>query len=483
MMDKLWQDVRYALRLWARRPGVALVAIFTLALGIGANTAMFSIVNAVLLRPLPFANADRLVAVWGRTQANPRTLISLNEYRGVCRRDRHVRCGRPLARTEREPDRRVGAAAHRRQLRVRHVLRRPSTQSRARALLSRKRTSRWGRRQPVVVISHAFWETHFHSDPSAIGATLTLNGAPLTVIGIMAPPFDLKRVPSDGYFVNYDVYLPVGLFPVPPNVPKAALYAQPSMLSIARLKSGVSAATANANLDVVMQRLDAANPAGRTGRSSLIVSAQDDIVGNSRTSLLLLLASVGVVLLIACVNVSNLLVARAVDRQKEMALRAALGAGRLAVFRQLSVEAALLSVVASLAGLGLGRWALQALQTLPPPSVPIPENIPLDGSVLAFTIAVAVVVAVACGFAPALKISRPDLSRVLQAGGRRSSGGATRTRDTLVVAEIALSAALLAVAGLLIQSMLALQRVRRRLRQPERVHAAVPASGFEVHDT
>jgi len=246
---------------------------------------------------------------------------------------------------------------------------------------------------------------------------------------------------------------------VPQNVPKAVLSATPSMLGVARLKPGVSLARGNANVDVVLQRLDAANPGGKTGRSGLLVSIQDDVVGNSRTSLWLLLASVGVVLLIACVNVSNLLVARAVDRQKEMAVRSALGAGRGAVLRQLTVEAALLSGVASLAGFTLGRWALRGLQVLPPPSVPLPDNIPLDGTVLAFTIGVAVLVAVACGIAPALKIARPDLSRVLQSGGRRSSGGAARTRDMLVVAEIALSAALLAVAGLLIQSMLALQRV------------------------
>jgi putative ABC transport system permease protein len=458
MIDKLRQDVRYALRLWARKPGVALVAVLTLALGIGANTAMFSIVNAVLLRPLPFADADRLVAVWGRTPKNPRTLVSLDEYQAFrTQTDTFEAVATWLGQSVNltggsEPQRITGNFVSGTffdvlQLKAEH------------GRLFQEQDVALGSAKPVVVISHQFWETHFQSNPSAIGATLTLNGAPLTVIGVLAPPFDPRTVPSGGYFVNYDVYLPLGLFPVPPNVPRAVLNASPSILGIARLRSGVPLALATANLDVVMQRLDAANPAGRTGRSGLLVAAQDDVVGSSRASLLLLLASVGVVLLIACVNVSNLLVARAVDRQKEMAVRAALGAGRLAVFRQLSVEAALLSIVSSLAGFGLGRWALRGLQALPPPSVPIPDNIPLDGSVLAFTIAVAMVVAVACGFAPALKISRPDLSRALQAGGRRASGGAARTRDTLVVAEIALSAALLAVAALLIQSMFALQRV------------------------
>jgi putative ABC transport system permease protein len=454
----LWQDLRYALRLWRRRPGVALVAIVTLALGIGANTAMFSIVNAVLLRPLPFANADRLVSVWGRTPKNPRTLVSIDEYQTLTgQTDTFDGVALWLSQSVNltgvsEPQRIVGNFVSGTFFDVLQL-------KAERGRLFQEPDTAMGSAKPVVVISHEFWERHFQSDPAALGATLTLNGTPLTVIGVLAAPFDLHSAPQDGYFVGYDAYIPVGLFPVPPNVPKAVLNAAPSMLSVARLKPGVSLASGNANVDVVLQRLDAANPGGKTGRSGLLVSIQDDVVGNSRTSLWLLLASVGVVLLIACVNVSNLLVARAVDRQKEMAVRSALGAGRGAVLRQLTVEAALLSVVASLAGFGLGRWALRGLQVLPPPSVPIPDNIPLDGAVLAFTIGVAGLVAVACGIAPALKISRPDLSRVLQSGGRRSSGGAARTRDMLVVAEIALSAALLAVAGLLIQSMLALQRV------------------------
>jgi predicted permease len=458
MIDILRQDVRYALRLWRRRPGFAFVAIVTLAVGIGANTAMFSIVNAVLLRPLPYAESDRLATLWGRTPTNPRTLISYDEYLAFREQTNAFDAvalwlGQSVNLTGvAEPQRIVGVFASGSFF---DVLRLEAERGR----LFQEIEAAPGTATPVVVISHAFWERKFNSDPAAIGATLTLNGLPLTVIGVLAMPFDLRSAPAGGYFINYDVFIPVGLFPVPIGVPAAVVNASPSMLAVTRLKAGVTLKAANAGLAIASHRLDAANPKTQVGRSAFVMSAQDDIVGDSRTPLLLLLASVGVVLLIACVNVSNLLVARAMDRQKEMAVRSALGASRSAVLRQLAVEAALLAAVAAASGLVLGRWALSGLDTLRPASVPIPDQIPLDGAVLAFTIVVGVAVALLCGVAPALKISRPDLSRVLQAGGRRSSGGAARTRDVLVVAEIALSVALLAVAGLLIQSMLALQRV------------------------
>jgi putative ABC transport system permease protein len=227
---------------------------------------------------------------------------------------------------------------------------------------------------------------------------------------------------------------------------------------VGRLKPGVTIAQADADLDVLSAGLQAAYPDAQKGRTAAVESLQETIVGSARTPLLLLLASVGVVLLIACVNVSNLLVARAVDRQKEVALRSALGASRAAVLRQLSIEAVLLALASACIGLVLGRWSLQALESLRPPAVPIPEHIPMDGHVLAFTIAAAAAVALLCGLAPAARISRADLSRVLQ-GARRATGTGRSTRDVLVVVEIALSVALVAISGLLIQSMLALQHV------------------------
>ncbi len=453
MTDALMQDVRYSFRLWRRRPTFATVAILTLALGVGANTAMFSIVNAVLLRPLPYAHGDRMAVLWGSTPTRREGLLSWDEYLAY-REQREsfdavaLWLGQSVNLTAvSEPQRIVGVFATGSFFDVLEV-------KAERGRLFSEAEGAAGTAKPVVVISHAFWQRHFASDPEAIGETLTLNGMPLTVIGVMAAPFDMASVPVDGWLINYDVFIPAGLFPVPGGIAKAG----PAMLGITRLKEGVTVTAANANLAVVSSRLLAAEPKAQKGRTAELVSAHESLVGDARTPLFLLLGSVGVVLLIACVNVSNLLVARAVGRQKEIALRSALGASRWAVLRQLTVEAALLATVSAGIGLIIGRWSLQGLRSVAPAGVWWPNSLPLDGRVLLFTLAIAAAVALICSLAPALRIARPDLSRVLQAG-RRTSGSARVTRDVLVVAEIALSVALVAVAGLLIHSMLALQRV------------------------
>jgi putative ABC transport system permease protein len=456
-MDKLQQDIRYALRLWRRRPGFALIAILTLSLGVGANTAIFSIVNAVLLRPLPYKDAERLMALPVRTPTNPRSLVSYDEYVAfAAQRDTFDAVGLWRGQSVNltavdEPRRVVGNYISGSFFDVLQL-------TAARGRLFDEADTAPGSAKPVAVISELFWERQFNRDPAAIGKTLTLDGTPMTVIGVLASPFDMTHVPVGGWFVNYDVFIPVGLFPVPANVPRAALNASPSMLSVARLKSGVALERANATLGVVSKRLEAANPQAQTGRTAFVLSAREDGAGEARAPLLLLLASVGCVLLIACLNVSNLLVARAVDRQREIALRSALGASGAAVVRQLAIEAALLAVVAGGVGLLAGRWALQALVSLRPPGVSLPEAMPLDARVLLFTLGSAVAVALLCGVAPALRAARPDLSRVLQAG-RRTTGGGRATRDVFVIVEIAASVILVAVAGLLIQSLLRLQRI------------------------
>jgi putative ABC transport system permease protein len=464
VIDKLAQDIHYALRLWKRRPAFALVAIVTLALGIGANTAMFTIVNAVLLRPLPYPHADRLVSVWGRTTAFPRGLLSYVEYEEIRRQaDTFEATALYFPQSVNltgvdEPQRLVGTFATGSFFDVLGL-----TPERGRFFTDEE--SAPGTVKPVVVITHQTWQRRFNADPSALGATMILNGVPLTVIGIMAPPFDTDQVPSDGYFIGADVFIPAAQFPAPRGLRSAG----PVMLGVARLKEGVTLARASGEVDVIRRRLEAAGVqpnalaasgfAGGGGRTLEVEPAQEAIVGTSRPALVLLLASVGVVLLIACVNVSQLLLARAVDREKEIALRAALGASRTAVARQLTVEAALLAVVAAAAGLALGRAALAGLVWLrPPASVPIPTTLPLDGPVLAFTAVAALVVAMLCGLAPALKTSRPDPGRALQAGMRRASEGGRRTRDAFMVIEMAMSVALVAISALLIQSLLAVQR-------------------------
>jgi putative ABC transport system permease protein len=455
VIDKLTQDVRHALRLWRRRPGFALVGILTLALGVGANTAMFSIVNAVLLRPLPYAHADRLVAIWSRTSSFPRGLLTYNEYEEIRRQSGTVESiGLYLPQSVNltgvsEPQRLIGSFASGSFFDVLGL-------KAERGRLYSEEESAPGTVKPVAVITRQLWHERFNGDESVIGRTITLNGTVFTIVGVMAPPFDAKTVPGDGYFIFGDVFLPAAQFPTPGGLYKAG----PVMIGIGRLKTGVSAAAAHTDLDVIAHRLLAADTNAQAGRTLESESAQESVVGASRPALMLLFAAVGVVLLIACVNVSQLLLARAIDRQKEIALRAALGASRGAVTRQLTVEAALMAVTATGVGLVLGRWAVQGVTWLQPPAgVPIPTQIPLDGRVLLFTGTIAAVVAMLCGLAPALKTSRPDISRVLQAGFRRASSAGRRTRDVLLVVEIALSVTLVAVSALLIQSLLAVQNV------------------------
>jgi putative ABC transport system permease protein len=454
MADKLMQDVRYALRLWRRRPGFALVAIATLAIGVGANTAMFSIVNAVLLRPLPYVNADRLISVWSRTAQFPRGLLSYNEYQEIRKQNGSLdTLGLYLGQSVNltgvnEPQRLIGVFASGTFFETLGL-------RAERGRLYTEDESAPGTVKQVVVITHNLWRQRFNEDPSAIGSTMVLNGLPLTVIGVLQAPFDANEVPGDGYFISGDLFMPLALWPAPRGIVNAGPFA----LSVARVKSGADVATAVADLDVIGKRLLAADPKVQQGRTLFVEAAHDTVVGTSKPALLLLLASVGVVLLIACVNVSHLLLARAMDRQKEIALRAALGASRSAVARQLTVEAALMAVAAAVLGFALGRWALSGLTVLQPPSVPIPTNVPLDWTVLLFTGGVAIAVATLCALAPALKTARPDISRVLAAGARRASGTGRRTRDILMVAEMAMSVALVAVAALLIQSLLAVQNV------------------------
>jgi putative ABC transport system permease protein len=457
MMDKLWQDVRFALRLWRRKPVVALVAILTLALGVGANTAMFSIVNAVLLRPLPYADADRLVALWARTPTSPRSLLSYDEYSAMReQRDTFDAVGFWLSQSVNltgvaEPQRIIGNFVSGTFFQVLQL-------KAERGRLFDEADSTPGAAKPVVVLSHLFWQRQFNGDESIVGQTVTLNGAPLTVIGVLASPYAAGDEGVDNWVSSYDAFIPVGLFPTPAGVPRATLNATPSMIGLGRLARGARVDTANAALDVVSRRLEAANPRAQKGRTAFALGAHDDLVGEARTPLFLLLASVGCVLLIACLNIGNLLLARAVDRQKEIALRAALGASRGAVARQLAVEATMLAAAAAALGLVIGQWTLRALVSMRPAGVSMPASMPMDSRVLLFTLGSAALCAIVCGLAPALRALRANLVSGLQ--GRRATGGSRLVRDGFVVVQVALCVSLIAVSGLLVESMLALQRVR-----------------------
>jgi putative ABC transport system permease protein len=455
MTDRLMQDVRYALRLWRRRPMFAAVAILTLALGIGANTAMFTIVNAVLLRPLPYPHADRLVSVFTKSQNFRQGLLSYAEYEEIRRQSGTIESiglylGQSVNLTgSSEPQRLVGSF-------VSGTFFETLGLKAERGRLFSEEDSAPGSMKPVVVLSHRLWRQRYDEDASAIGRTLTVNGTPLAIVGVLETPAAMLQSPGDGYFIGgVDLFVPVAQYPTPRGLRAAG----GQLLSVGRLKPGVDIATANADLDLIGKRMLAADPKTQAGREITSELAHETVVGSSRPALLLLLAAVGVVLLIACVNVSQLLLARAIDRQKEIALRAALGASRSAVTRQLAVEAAMMAAAATGLGFMIGRWGVSALASLQTSSVPLPTDIPLDGRVLAFTGVIAIAVAMLCSLAPALRSARPDISRVLQAGFRRSSGDGRRLRDILVIVEMALSVALVAVSALLIQSLLAVQQV------------------------
>jgi putative ABC transport system permease protein len=311
-----------------------------------------------------------------------------------------------------------------------------------------------GRSRPLVVLTHAFWQRRFGGSESVLDQSITLNGTAFTVVGVVRPPFDPSTVPGDGGILNCDVFIPVGAFPGRNDVGSPG----PSLLGIARLKPGVGLGTLSSDLRVVSARLSAEFPDTEHDRTARAESLQETVVGSSRTSLLLLLAAVGAVLLIACVNVSNLLLVRAVDRQREVALRVALGAGRSAIVRQLAVESSLLTVAAAIAGVAIGQWLLGGLIAFVRSSVPIPGRIPIDGTMLVFTVALTTIVAFVCAVAPALRVAGFDTPGALQAISRRATPGGRHVREGLVVTELALSLALLALSGLLVRSLVAVQR-------------------------
>jgi putative ABC transport system permease protein len=467
MLDALLIDLRHAFRVARKNPGFAAIAIFTLAIGIGANTALFSVVNAVLLRPLPYANADRLLSLNARTPARPVSLLGYQEYRLLREQSASLE---NVALWLTQSVNLTGSSAPERiagnfvtgsffdTLGLRAERGRLFTETEAEP----------GRAAPVVVISHTFWQRRFSGLESVLDQGINLNGTTFTVIGVLAQPFDPAVAPGGGGgLTQNDVFIPAGLFPGR-NDPASP---GPSLLGIARMRAGVALAAVNADLEVVSSRIRASLPDFARGRTLVVTPLQESIVGNSRTSLLLLLGAVGAVLLIACVNVSNLLLARSVDRQKEIAMRVALGAGRVAIVRQMCGEAVLLTVISAALGVTLGRVSLRALTWLGSsnmliPSVtgggisnvPIPADIPLDPTVLVFSIGVSVVVAFLCALLPAVRAARVDPSGALQAGGRGGTSDGRRVREGLVVAELALSIALVAISGLLLRSLLAVEQ-------------------------
>jgi putative ABC transport system permease protein len=452
-MRSLASDLRYAVRILRHAPAFSGAVITVLALGIGANTAVFSIVNAVLLRPLPYDNSDRVVRLFhvppqrefpgirrfAVSTANfydwKRSAQSF-ENMAVYHGDRFTLTGTGDA--ESVDGAAVGDGFFR-------VLQTPPLLGRV--FLPSEDAPGHGHE---VILSERFWKKHFGGSADAIGRTLRLDGESYTIVGVMPSHFSIL---SWGGAAG-DIWVP------------AAFTAEDKMVRdnhnnqvIARLKAGVTLAQANSEMDVISKRLAREYPQANTGWGATVVPLQELVVGNIRTPLLLVLAAVGLVLLIACANVGNLMLARALGRSKEIAVRAALGAGRRRVFQQVIVESLTLAAAGGALGLLLAKLSLWAGAKLLADRVPRADELTVDAHVLLFVAAVSVLAGVVAGVLPAFRSGREDLNEALKEGGRGNSAVATRTRRVLIAAEVALSVVLLTGAGLMIRSLVALQHV------------------------
>jgi putative ABC transport system permease protein len=450
-METLLQDIRYGIRLIAKSPGFAIIAILTLALGIGANTAVFSVVNGVLLNPLPYAQPDQLVAVYSKNKAFDHSSISYPNFLDWVR-DQHSFSSLAAYRgddynlTGMGQPQRVSAemvsASFFPLLRIKPVAGR----------LFRPEEDRVGA-QTVVILSGGIWKRDFGSSPSAVGKTLDLNGVGYTIVGVIPASFSYQNWNFQG---NTDVFVPIGQWNDQTFRNRSAGM---GMDAIGRLRPGVTFQRAKADMDSVAAHLAEAYPDADRDSGIALYPLKQDVVGRIRPFLLVLLAAVAFVLLIACVNIANLLLARSTARTREFAIRAALGASQNRVIRQLLTESLVLSCVGGAFGLLLAAWGTQAAIKVLPQALPRAQSVHIDAPVLLFTLAASVLAGVLFGLAPAIKTARGNLHETLKEGGRGSSGSRHRLHGAFVVLEMALALVLLVGAGLMIRSLANLWQV------------------------
>lgn len=439
-MNTLWQDIRFALRMLLKNWTVSAIIVVVLALGIGANTAIFSVVNAALLRPLPYAEPDKLVRLSEDSPQVPQMSISYPNFLDW-REQNKVFSGiaalqfRSLNLTGKdEPERLPGRAVSAELFDVLGV----------KPALGRSFAAEEDRpgANPVCIISHGLWQRRFGSDPALVGKQITMSGTSYTVIGVLPASY--------AYGTPTDVFVPIGLS----ADEMKERGSHPGIYAVARLKPGVTVEGARAELIAMASRIS--EQYGMKGNSATLTPLNEAFVGDIRTTLLILLGAVGFVLAIACANVANLLLARAATRQKEMAIRTALGAGRMRIVRQLLTESLLLSILGGIIGVLLAVWGIDFLRSASADSMPSTAVIKMDGKVLLFTLFISLLTGIIFGLAPALSAAKSDLHDTLKEGGRSSTAGGRRSwlRSTLVVTEVALSLVLLIGAGLLIKSFI-----------------------------
>jgi putative ABC transport system permease protein len=465
-MSTLVQDLRYGVRMLLAGGSVSLVAVITLALGIGANTAIFSIVNGILLKPLPFERPGELVLIGERHGERPISVAWLNyadwkaENRVFGEMGAFNTVFLNLTRSGSEPERLVGArvtASYFRTLAVPPLAGRTFAEEEDTAGA-----------EPVIVLSEGAWHRLFGGDRSVIGSALTLNGTTFTVIGVMPAAFVIQNPPIEAW---------VSMGRVRDTLGDRGNH--PGITVVARLKPGVTIDEARADLGAIAARLGEAYPATNRNIGVLIDPLHERFVGRDLTrALYVLLGAVAFVLLIACANVANLLLSRGAARQREIAVRTALGAGRTRLLRQLLTESLLLAAAGGIGGMLLGAWGLRALLAAVPDNLARVDAVRLDSQVLAFTAALTLLTGVIFGLAPALQVSTPDLNETLKDGGRTGTGSGThRVRATLVVAQVALSLVLLVGAGLMLRSFAQLQATSPGVDPSGVLSAGVAMSG------
>jgi predicted permease len=453
LLETLLGDIRFGARMLRKNLGFTAVAILTLALGIGANAAVFSIVNGVLLHPLPFANADRLVMVGEREDDRKPSTTSFANYEDWRARSKSFeelalyRQWQPTLMAPGEPEQLIGLRVTNNYFRTLGIA---MAAGRDFAPTDDKPATRF-----VVILSHGLWQRRFNSDPTIVGKAINLSGTSFTVAGVL-PSNSESLIATDARASGVEIWGALGYDATLQDACRTCRH----LRSIGRLRPGVTVVQAGAEVSAITDQLWKEHPTEFSSGGAVVMPVYEELLGGVSRTLYVLLGAVGFVLLIACANLANLLLARATHREREMAMRAALGAGRARIIRQVLVENCSLALAGGAVGVLLAHWMPELLTLVRVGNLPRLDQVRIDWHVLAFAFAVALLTGLLSGVVPAIRMTRVNLQTALQQGSRGSSAGGGGVRSFLIVSEIALSLTLLLGAGLLVRSLVRLVNVR-----------------------